>query len=278
MSGNLPADRARELGRENNFLTLCRIGFLGRGVLYILVGVLVIGTGRTEDLTGALAYLNQGNGRLLLIGIAAGLLAYALWRLADAAFGMENPGSSRKALLKRATAGVLGGIYLYLSYKAARLLLAEPATPATTAQYADTLLDLPGGWLVLLLAAMLLAAAAVFQFVVAAKSSFLRRLDSRAKAPAVEWLGRLGYAARGVIFLIVAATIGSAAIDGRSDEVGGMEQALDVLSGPTLYAVALGLLLFGAFSFVEAAFRRIHAPPVDELKHLGERAVEKAKP
>ncbi len=42
---NLAADRARELGRESNFLSLCRVGFIGRGVLYILIAVLVLGTG-----------------------------------------------------------------------------------------------------------------------------------------------------------------------------------------------------------------------------------------
>jgi len=40
-----------------------------------------------------------------------------------------------------------------------------------------------------------------------------------------------------------------------------MEQALDLLSGPTLLAVAGGLILFGAFSIVEARYRRIHRPP-----------------
>jgi hypothetical protein len=55
--------------------------------------------------------------------------------------------------------------------------------------------------------------------------------------------------------------VGRAAIDGRSDEAGGMEQALDFFSGSVLYSVALGLLLFGVFSIVEALFRRIHEPP-----------------
>ncbi len=271
MSTNLPADRARELGRENNFLTLCRIGFLGRGVLYVLVAVLVLRTGRTEDLTGALAYLNEGSGRLLVLGIAAGMLAYGLWRLADAAFGMEHPGEDTKALILRAGAGLAGSIYLYLSYKAVTLLLAGQSALRSPEQQADTVLDLPGGHLALGLAALVLLAAGANQLRRAFSCSFLSRLDDRAKAPLVKWLGRIGYAARGVIFLIVAAMIGRAAIDGRSDEVGGMEQALDFLSGPTLYAVALGLLLFGAFSFVEAAFRQIHAPPAGELKQLGDR-------
>lgn len=266
MSDNLAADRARELGRESNFLSLCRIGFIGRGVLYILIAVLALGTGRTEDLTGALAYLNHGSSRLLLLGIAAGMLAYGLWRLADAAFGMENPGSGGKALRKRAVAGFIGCIYFYLAYKSGTLLLAGEAAAATPRHHADTVLDLPGGHLVLGLAAAVLLVAGATQLRTAFKCGFLRRLDGRATAPLVKWLGRAGYAARGVIFLIVGLMIGRAAIDGRSDEAGGMEQALDFLSGPVLYAVALGLLLFGAFSIIEGLFRRIHVPPIDALR------------
>lgn len=271
MSGNLPLDRARELTNESNFLSLCRIGFVGRGVLYILIAMLVLGTGRTEDLTGALAYLNQGAGRLLLLGMAAGMLAYGLWRLADAAFGMENPGSDSKALRKRAAAGLIGCIYLYLAYKAAYLLLVGQSGTRSAGQQADTLLDLPGGHLVLGLAALVLLVAGATQLHTASKCSFLRRLDGRARAPLIRWMGRAGYAARGVIFIIVGVMIGRAAIDGRSDQVGGMEQALDFLSGPVLYAVAVGLLLFGAFSIVEAVFRRIHSPPPDPIDQVREK-------
>jgi hypothetical protein len=39
-----------------------------------------------------------------------------------------------------------------------------------------------------------------------------------------------------------------------------MEQALASLSGTLLSGVALGLLLFGLFSFVEARYRRINDP------------------
>jgi hypothetical protein len=82
----------------------------------------------------------------------------------------------------------------------------------------------------------------------------------------VKWLGRIGYAARGIIFIMVAALIGRAAVQEQSTEAGGMEQALDLLSGPLLYAVAAGLMLFGLFSIIEGLFRHIHEPPVDEVK------------
>lgn len=249
------------LAGEGKFLTMTRLGFLARGLLYIIIGVLVIGTGRTEDLTGALDYLGHGTGRLLLIAVAAGLATYGLWRLTDAAFGIEHPGDDGKALVKRGGAGLIGAIYLYLAYKAARILLDGNAGSASTQQQADTVLDLPGGQLVLAVAALVLAVAGAYQLSKAVKCSFLNQLDAAAQAPPIKWLGRIGYASRGVIFLAVAILIARAAIDDRSNEAGGMEQALDLLSGPLLYAVAGGLILFGAFSMVEARYRRIHDAP-----------------
>lgn len=259
-------DRPRELAHESKFLILTRLGFLARGVLYIVIGYLVIQTGRTEDLTGALEYLARGIGRALMMVIVAGTATYGLWRLADAAFGMENPGSHGKALRRRVAAGGVGLVYLFLSYKAVRILLAGHAGTMTTQEQADKVLDLPGGALVLAAVSIGMAIAGLNQFRKAGKCSFLDPLDERACSPLVKWLGRIGYAARGVIFLAVGYLIGRAALNEQSTEAGGTEQALDLLSGPLLYAVAGGLVLFGAFSIVEALFRRIHEPPVEEIK------------
>jgi hypothetical protein len=260
------ANRAQEIAGESRFLQLCRIGFVGRGLLYILIGLLVLGTGRTEDLTGALEYLGHGSGRLLLMGICAGMAAYGLWRLADAAFGMEHPGNGKEAFANRSAAGLIGLIYLYLAYKALRILLAGDTASSSAQQQADTVLDLPGGAVMLALAAAVLAIAGLAQLRKAMSCSFLRRLDGRAQGMPVKWLGRIGYAARGIIFLVVGVLIGRAALDGQSSEAGGMEQALDLFSGPVLYAVAAGLILFGIFSIIEGLFRRIHEPPVDDIK------------
>lgn len=255
-----------DLAGEGRFQHWTRVGFLARGLLYIIIALLVLGTGRTEDLTGALEYLNQGVGRLLLMVLAAGLATYGLWRLADAAFGIENPGPDGKALRKRGAAGVIGAIYLYLAWKATRILLDGDAGEASTQQQADTVLDLPGGQWVLAFAALVLAVAGANQVRKAYKCSFLDRLDFAAQEPLVKWLGRIGYAARGVIFIAVSVLIARAAIDEQSTEAGGMEQALDLLSGPLLYAVAGGLMLFGIFSIIEARYRRIHRPPVEAIK------------
>lgn len=258
--------RARELAGESRFLQLCRIGFVGRGLLYILIGMLVLGTGRTEDLTGALEYLGRGSGRLLLMGICAGMAGYGLWRLADAAFGMESPGRSNEAFGKRAAAGFIGLIYLYLASKGVRILIAGTSGSLSAQQQADTVLDLPGGSLMLGFASIVLLGAGLNQLRLSLTCTFLYRLDHRARTLPVKWLGRIGYAARGLVFLMVGLLIGRAALDGQSNEAGGMEQALDLLSGPVLYAVAAGLILFGIFSIVEGVFRRIREPQVDDIK------------
>ncbi|MEO6581677.1 MAG: DUF1206 domain-containing protein [Sphingomicrobium sp.] len=249
--------------RESQFQILTRLGFAARGLLYVVIALLAIGTGRTEDVTGALEYLGRGWGRLLLIAMAAGLATYGLWRLADATFGMETPGRSWKAMRKRAAAGGIGAIYLYLSYKAVRVLVAGRAGSMTPEEQADTVLDLPGGSLALVLAALVLAIAGANQIRKAGKCAFLEPLDEAARSATVKWLGRIGYTARGVIFLVVAFLVARGAANEQSTEAGGMEQALDLLSGLLLYAVAGGLMLFGLFSMVEARFRRIRdAAPV----------------
>ena len=250
-----------DLAHEGKFQWLTRVGFLARGMLYILIGVLAIGTGRTEDLTGALEYVGSGAGRIMLIAVAAGLATYALWRFSDAAFGTEHGSGDWKALRSRVAAAGIGLVYMVLAYKAGRVLFAGRSGAPDQRAQADMVLDLPGGWIMLGLAALFMFGAAAVQIYKSAKCSYLRHLDADAIAPPVKWLGRIGYAARGVIFLCVGWQLGAAALAGRSNKAGGMEQALDMFDGPALFAVAGGLMLFGGFSFVEARYRRIHKPP-----------------
>jgi hypothetical protein len=255
------------LAFEGKFQWLTRIGFAARGLLYILIAVLVFRTGRTEDLTGALEYFGGGDGKPLLIGIAAGLAAYGLWRLADAAFGMETPGTSWKIMCSRVARAFIGFIYLFLAYKAARVLLAGRAGTADIRDHTRDVLDLPGGDMVLGVAALVMLIAGLNQLRKAWECEFLNRLSEGAGQQSwVKWFGRLGYAARGVIFFVVAYLLGRAALDHNAAEAGGLEQALDFLSPPIESAIAAGLFLFGIFSLVEARYRRIHRPPVERIE------------
>jgi len=265
-----------DLASESKFQWLARFGFVMRGLLYIVIAWLVIATGRTEDLTGAMEYLGDGVGRALMLFVVAGMAGYGLWRVSDAAFGMDSGRHHQKAWRRRVAAGTSGAIYLYLAYKALRIMLGDRPTKSGAQQNAATALHLPAGDLALGFAAAVLAGAGLVQLWKAATCSFLKHLDDRARRPAAKWLGRIGFAARGVIFLTIAWLLARAALDRSAAEAGGLEQALDALRGPLQFPVAAGLALFGAYSLVEARFRTIHNPPAEHIKRKVEEKVAAA--
>ncbi|MFL6794497.1 MAG: DUF1206 domain-containing protein [Sphingomicrobium sp.] len=256
-----------DLAGESKFQWLARLGFVTRGLLYIVIALLVIETGRTEDLTGAMEYVGRGVGRWLLFAIIAGMLGYGLWRLADAAFGMDSGRNHPKAWRRRIAAASSGAIYLFLAYKALRIMLQGYSDAGDAHEHAAHALHLPAGALLLGGAAAVLAGAGVVQLYKAGTCSFLDHLAQEAQRPVAKWLGRIGYAARGIIFLTVAWLLARSAIHHSAADAGGLEQALDTLRGPLQFPVAGGLLLFGIYSLIEARYRSIHKPPTEHIKH-----------
>ena len=255
-----------DLAHESKFQWLARFGFVTRGLLYIAIAWLVIATGRTEDLTGVMEYIGDGIGRGLMIFLVAGMTGYGLWRVSDAAFGMDSGRHHPKAWRRRIAAGFSGAIYLYLAYKALKIMLGDPVGGSDAHEHAATALHMPAGDLAVGIAAAVLAGAGLVQLWKAGSCSFLDHLDEAAQRPFAKWLGRIGYAARGVIFLTVGWLLAKAALDHSAAEAGGLEQALDALRGPLEVPVAAGLALFGFYSLVEARYRSIHKPPTEHVK------------
>ena len=70
-------------------------------------------------------------------------------------------------------------------------------------------------------------------------------------------LTRIGFAARGTIFLLMGWFLVQAARAQTSAAAGGIDEALGSLPQAAQIAVAAGLLLFGLFSLTEAFYRRI---------------------
>ena len=252
------------MNANSRLTTLTRVGFATRGLLYIVIAVLILRTGRAEDPSGAIEYLGQGGGQLLLGVIAAGLTAYGIWRLADAALDIERHGSDRKGTMERVGAGVSGAIHLLLAWQSIQLMRGAALSGDGTQEGARTAMLLPGGWALVLVGAVVLAALGVVQLVKAAKGSFLRYLEpSVAKQLWVQLSGRAGYAARGLVFLISGYLLARAGIEEEAGEAGGMARVLSWLTSPFDLIVGVGLLAFGLFSLVEARYRRLHDVPVE---------------
>ncbi|MEG3164715.1 DUF1206 domain-containing protein [Sphingomonas sp. PB2P19] len=252
------------MNASSRLTALTRIGFATRGLLYIVIALLILRTGRAEDPSGAIEYLGRGGGQLLLGVIAAGLTAYGIWRLADAALDIERHGSDRKGMMERAGAGVSGAIHLLLAWQSVQLMRGAALSGDSTRQGARTAMQLPGGWALVLVGASVLVVLGAVQLAKAAKGSFLRYLEpSVAKQALVQWSGRAGYAARGLVFLISGYLLARAGIEEQASEAGGMAHVLSWLTSPFDVIIGAGLLAFGLFSLVEARYRQLHDVPVE---------------
>jgi hypothetical protein len=247
--------------------TLTRVGFAARGLLYLVIAWLVVTAGRTEDASGALGYLASGSGKWLLILMTAGFVAYGLWRLSDAAFNIERHEPGRKGIVQRIGAAASGIVHLLLAWQAVRLIQgSRGSSGGGTQEGAQTALTLPGGELMLGLAGLVLIGVGLAQFVKAYKLDFCDDLDQRvAREQWVRWIGRGGFAARGLVFLITGYFLVKAGFAEQASEAGGMAEALAWLTNPWDIVVALGLALFGLFSLVEARYRVIHDVPVEGM-------------
>lgn len=262
------------------FETFTRLGFAARGLLYILMGYLAIEAGRSLGTSDVLRALAGGGPSRVVLGLTGlGLLAYGAWRLAEAALDLEGSGQGLKGRAVRAGHGLSGLTHILLGLLALGLTFgvgvdgagggAGAGAGGGGSQGAQTatawLLGLPAGdWLVRLIAAGFIAGG-LGEWLQAYRLGFLKQLDPRARGRAwVKWSGRLGYAARGVLFVLAGVFFWRAAATENPAQAGGLGEALGSLSGWAQLLVAAGLVLFGVFSLLQAAYRRITNPQVVE--------------
>ncbi len=254
---------------------LARLGFAARGVVYVIVGWFAIDAafrgGKVGDNQGAIASLvDEPFGEILLGVMAAGLAGYALWRLTEALTDPEARGGTAKGAFRRAGHAVSGIAHVILAWTAARLALHAGKAAGGRAGGEDSaqdwtawLLGQPLGQILVGLVACALLAAAVQQATKAWTGKFVRDLSPGTPVPDhVCTMGRIGYGARALVFTMIALFFATAAYASDADEAGGMAQALGTLqrqSGGQLLLglTGLGLIAFGAYSFVEARWRRI---------------------
>src|SRR4030095_2185578 len=103
---------------------LARVGFLVKGVLYMVVGALALQVaakagGRVTGTSGALTtVLQQPFGRTLLPRPAIGLVGSAAWRVLQSLFDPARLGHDWRGLAIRATFVVRGGLHAVLGWQA----------------------------------------------------------------------------------------------------------------------------------------------------------------
>jgi hypothetical protein len=260
-----------KVARSRGFEWLARAGFVARGLIYGIIGVLAIklavgAGGATTNQQGAMkAIAHQPFGRVLLILVAIGLAGYSLWRLTRALLGHGPEDSDSR--FERVGALGSGIVYAGLCAIAVEILLGSGSSGSgSTHKTTAGVLGWPGGtWLVGIAGAVLIGIG-LFQGYRGLSKDFLK--DSKIEqmnAPVrnwIEWIGGFGHLARMVVVSLVGVFLIKAAVDYNPNKAVGLDGALAKLAhasyGPFLLGiVAAGLIAFGLYSLSDARYRRI---------------------
>ena len=249
------------IARVSNF---ARAGYAARGIVYIMLGYFALGTARggegTTDVLQAVHELPLGTILLALVGL--GLAGWGVFRLYGAVIDIQGKGTDAKGIGTRVGHAASGLAHLILCFLALRLAFGGGGSAsdggASKAQAASTTEALPMGETLIALLGIAFALAALQQLVKAATGKFMALVDPRAPGW-TEWLGRGGYAARAVVFAAIAWQVLQVAFADGSARQAGIGGALEALreTGFLYTLVAIGLILFGAFSLVMARYRTI---------------------
>ena len=254
---------------------LARLGYLAKGMVYAVVGVLALQVafgvgGEMTDTRGALASLaHESWGSVLLALLAVGLMGYVLWRVVQAVMDPDGKGRGPKGLIIRAGYLVSGGIHASLALAAMRLALhlggTGPHGNQSARSWTARLLAEPFGQVLVAVVGLVVAGIGVWQMIKAWKEKFRDKLELGALDPRhTAWVMHVckgGIFARGAVFVLMGGFFLLAALHSNPREARGLDGALASLAqqryGTLLLALAAaGLVAYAVYLAVAARYRR----------------------
>jgi hypothetical protein len=278
-----PARETRERAESGSgwYAWLARGGLVAKGISYAIVGVLALklavgAGGEAASRQGALQTLaGQTWGKVLLVLLAVGFAAYAIWRFVQAAVEDEEGKGGAKSAVKKwgMRTGYLGRgvIYAGLTFSTAKILLGTGGQQSQNAKAHKTtavVLDWPGGRWIVGIAGVVIVGVGLWN----AYRGLARKFEDKWRTGEMSraerrWGGRAGVAghlARAVVFTLIGIFVTKAAIEYDPKQAIGLDGALQKLAhsgyGPYLLGVtAFGLVCYALYCLVDARYRDVSA-------------------
>ncbi|MFJ6699141.1 DUF1206 domain-containing protein [Streptomyces sp. NPDC091272] len=275
MNATSATGTARRAARSDTMKHAARAGFTARGVIHLLIGVLALqialgGGGKSADQGGALAEIAEKPfGKVLLWALGIGLAAMALWQLTEALFGSVGPDGDKPR--KRLLAGGLFVFYGFVSYSVLAFAVGSKssgggASDKESQDVTAKAMGLPAGQWLVGLVALVVVGAGLWIAVQAIRRKYHKEMKmgemSRRTRQLVDVTGVGGGAARGLVFAVAGGFAVQAAVTFDPNKAKGMDDTIrsfrETPAGPWLLVVlAIGLMLFGVFSFAMARWRKL---------------------
>ena len=251
---------------------LTRAGFIGYGVVHLLLAWLALqiafgNSGEEGNQNGALRTLGeQPLGKFLLIAMAVGLFAMAIWQAFEAISGHVSR-TGKERLFERIASAVRVVVFVWLGWTAIKVFQdASENASDQQQQFSEKLMASDGGRWLVGLAGLALAALGVGMVIYGLKKKFERNLKTGEMSPKTRQLtrrlGMAGYASRGAVFAIAGGLVVVAAVNYDPEKARGLDAALPTLRdqsyGPWLLALmALGIAAFGVYCFFQSRYRKV---------------------
>jgi hypothetical protein len=279
-AGETGSRKVEAVARRNpSLVTVARLGWVAKGVVYVVIGLIAVpialqgatarrAGGAEASQTGAVAEIAQSSfGSIALWVIALGLALYVLWRVISIVLPAEN---SAGAWLARAGYVVSAVVYSAVAWSALSFALrkrgAAESDDAKVERYTRELMGMSAGrWLVGAIGVVVVGIGVYF-VIRGLAAKFRDELEPGGVGPlsheSIVTLGRVGWAGRGVVMILVGWFITRAAVNFRPDEAQGIDGALRQVTGSTLGALlvglaAVGLIVYGLFCVISAPRERL---------------------
>ena len=257
--------RARQVADHPWLETLARIGFAASGLIHLVLGWIAgriaLGGGGEADTSGAIAVVREApGGPFLLWFCVLGFAALALFQLLEGIVGGGEASDRVKAIGK-------GLLYAALAVIATRFAMGGGSSGGQESSQDITarLMEMPGGRILVGLVALGVIGVGGYHVYKGVTKKFLEDLEATgggSLGTGVVVSGMVGYAAKGVALLVVGGLFGLAAWQADPDEAQGLDGALKTLASQPfgtvlLLVVAVGLALYGVYSFARARYARM---------------------
>ncbi|SEM88214.1 DUF1206 domain-containing protein [Palleronia pelagia] len=269
-------------------IPIMRAGYSGRALVYLVVAGFSLWAvsrgGQAEGTMTALQSLERtAYGTLILLAIFVGMLSYAVWRLIDAAWDLEDYGSDGKGLIARIGMVVTGLIHLGIGIGALLLVFTASGDGggSTIAKAANTVMGWPGGRLLVGAAGVVTVGAGLYYLKKAWNREYRTHLIGNPVTRNFDPALRGGVASQGFVVTVIGGFLVYAAMTASGSEAGGLGKTFDWLSGQPYGRVLVGLLCVGLLGFalfcaVNAAYRIVPKASHGSLDTLKAKFKQKA--
>jgi hypothetical protein len=230
------------------------VGLVGYGVVHLLIAwiALQLAWGQSSQEAsqqGALQELaGKPLGGVMLWIVAIGLFALVIWRALEVTYGDLD-------LEKKLSSVGRGIVYLVLGVSAVKVAVGSGGSSSGQQQTISARVMAHGpGRVLIVMVGLAIVGIGAYHVYKAVTKKFTEDLTPGVPDGTI-LVGRIGYAAKGVAFIVVGALFAWAAIDYDPKKAGGLDTALRTIKGQPfgsvlLTVLAAGFAAFGIYAFI----------------------------